>query len=312
MWGDPAALRRMAVRAAIAMELPTWNKTVLDRSVKRAFEKADPTRPVVAHSGVLPHPPQLDGTDSHLYFGWYHGHERDLPGFLRALPRLGRFVTEFGAQAVPETDDFCEPQRWPDLDWEMLGHRHALQKAVFDRHVPPAEHETFASWKAATQAYQSEVVRRHIEVLRRLKYRPTGGFAQFCFADSYPSVTWAVLGHDRKPKSGYDALRDACAPVIVVADRPPETVGAGDALALDVHVVSDLRMPIADGVVTARLSWDGGEHEWRWGGEIPPDACVRVGTIQALAPDVAGPLRLDLELRYGTATVTSSYAARVV
>jgi hypothetical protein len=39
---------------------------------------------------------------------------------------------------------------------------------------------------------------------------------------------------------------------------------------------------------------------------------VRVGTIQALAPDVAGPLRLDLELRYGTATVTNSYASRVV
>ena len=44
---------------------------MLDRSVKRALEQADGTRPVIAHSGVLPHPPQLDGTDSHLYFGWY-------------------------------------------------------------------------------------------------------------------------------------------------------------------------------------------------------------------------------------------------
>jgi beta-mannosidase len=312
MWGDPAALRRMAVKAALAMELPTWNKTVLDRSVKRAFEKADPTRPVVAHSGVLPHPPQLDGTDSHLYFGWYHGHERDLPGFLRALPRLGRFVTEFGAQAIPETDDFCEPQRWPDLDWERLGHRHALQRAVFDRHVPPADHETFASWKTATQTYQAELVRRHIEVLRRLKYRPAGGFAQFCLADGYPAVTWAVLGHDRKPKAGYDALRDACAPVIVVADRPPASVEPGEALALDVHVVSDLRRAIADAVVTARLVWDGGEHTWRWGGEIPADACVRVGTVQALAPETAGPLRLDLELRYASEVVTNTYTSTVL
>ena len=45
MWGDPKALRRMAVKAAAAQELPTWNKTVLDRSVKRALEKADGTRP---------------------------------------------------------------------------------------------------------------------------------------------------------------------------------------------------------------------------------------------------------------------------
>ena len=140
MWGDRKALRRMAIKAAAAQELPTWNKTVLDRSVKRAFEKSDGTRPVIAHSGVLPHPPLLDGTDSHLYFGWYHGDERDLPGFLRAVPRMGRFVTEFGAQAVPATADFCEPERWPDLDWERLGHTHALQKAVFDRYVPPDAH----------------------------------------------------------------------------------------------------------------------------------------------------------------------------
>ena len=52
----------------------------------------------------------------------------------------------------------------------------------------------------ATQAYQATVVRRHIEALRRIKYRPTGGFAQFCFADGHPAVTWSVLGHDRAPK----------------------------------------------------------------------------------------------------------------
>ena len=155
MWADPKALRKMAVRAFAAQELPTWNKTVLDRSVKRAIEKADSTRPVIAHSGVLPHPPLLDGTDSHLYFGWYHGHERDLPAFLRAMPRMGRFVTEFGAQAVPATADFCEPERWPDLDWERLGHTHALQKALFDKLVPPADHATFDRWRDATQEYQS-------------------------------------------------------------------------------------------------------------------------------------------------------------
>ena len=131
-------------RFALAQELPTWNKTVLDRSIKRAIEKADGSRPVIAHSGVLPHPPTLDGTDSHLYFGWYHGDERDLPDLARRLPRLVRWVGEFGAQAVPETADFLEPERWPDLDWERLGRTHALQKRRFDEHVPPAEHATFA------------------------------------------------------------------------------------------------------------------------------------------------------------------------
>jgi len=312
MWGDRKALRRMAVRAAAAQELPTWNKTVLDRSVKRAFEKSDYTRPVIAHSGVLPHPPQLDGTDSHLYFGWYHGHERDLPGFLRAVPRMGRFVTEFGAQAVPVTADFCEPDRWPDLDWERLGRTHALQKAVFDRYVPPDAHATFDDWRAATQAYQATVVRRQIEALRRIKYRPTGGFAQFCFADGHPAVTWSVLGHDRAPKPAFEALREACRPVIVVADRLPATVAPGDALALDVHVISDLRTQVDDAEISAQLGWVGGSRSWQWSGDIPADSCQRVGTMPIVVPDAPGPVTLELTCRHGSERCDNRYESTIV
>jgi beta-mannosidase len=62
--------RRVAVRFAAGQELPSWNRSILDARVKRTLERTDGTRPVVAHSGVAPHLPQLDGTDSHLYFGW--------------------------------------------------------------------------------------------------------------------------------------------------------------------------------------------------------------------------------------------------
>ncbi len=309
---DPdAALGSFVRKFVIGQELPSWNKTVLDRSVKRAFERADGSRPVIAHSGVLPHPPLFDGTDSHLYFGWYHGHERDLPALARSVPRMVRFVSEFGAQAVPTTADFCEPERWPDLDWARLGRTHALQKAVFDRHVPPADHGTFEDWQVATQDYQATLVRRHIETLRRLKYRPSGGFTQFSFADGYPAVTWSVLGHDRVPKAGYQALREACAPVIVVADRLPEAVEPGDALALDVHVVSDLRKPTDHARVTAELAWEGGRHRWRWGGEIPADSCVRVGTLQFVVPDARGPLTLELAVTATDQSAANRYEAQI-
>jgi beta-mannosidase len=287
-------LASVALRALAAQQLPSWNKTVLDRSVARAIGAADPSRPVVPHSGVLPHPPQLDGTDSHLYFGWYWGDERSFPAFCRALPRMARFVTEFGAQAVPATADFCDPERWPDLDWERLERTHALQKRFLDRYVPPGDHPTFASWQEATQAYQATVVRHHVEHLRRLKYGPTGGFCQFCFADGHPAVTWSVLGHDRAPKAAFDALRDACRPVIVVADRLPAGVRPGQALALDVHVVSDLRTPLDGAEVTAEAAWAGGGHTWRWQGDVPADSCVRVGTLQIVVPDAPGELTVDL------------------
>ncbi len=307
---DAGKMAGMAVRALAAQQLPTWNKTILDRSVKRALERADGTRPVVAHSGVLPHLPQLDGTDSHLYFGWYWGDERDFPRFCATVPRLARFVTEFGAQAVPAEASFMAPAGWPDLDWSHLGRRHALQKRFFDRYVPPAAHPTFESWQAATQAYQAELVKHHIETLRKLKYEPTGGFCQFCFADGMPAVTWAVLGHDRQPKAAYDALAAACQPVLVVAERPPAVVHPGDTLALDVHVVSDLRRDLGACVADASLSWEGGMRRWRWLGDVPADCCVRIGTIEMVVPDAAGELRLDLELS-GPADATNSYVTRI-
>jgi beta-mannosidase len=293
-----------------AQVLPTWNKSILDRSIKHALEQADGTRPVVAHSGVLPHPPQLDGTDSHLYFGWYWGEERDFPKLCATMPRLARFVTEFGAQAIPADASFCDPARWPALDWDHLAHRHCLQKPAFDRYVPPGEYETFDDWRTATQQYQATVVKHHIETLRRIKYRPTGGFAQFLLADCMPAVTWSLLGHDRQAKRGYDALATACQPVIVVADRLDATVRAGAPLELDVHVVSDLRAPLEGCVVTARLCWGERERRWVFGGDVGADECVLVGHIATEVPDTTGALWLELALD-GPVHATNAYATEV-
>ncbi|MEY2569449.1 MAG: beta-mannosidase [Actinomycetota bacterium] len=312
---DPVAAMARPTRSAATylthQELPSWNKTVLDATVKRAFEKSDGSRPVIPHSGVLPHPGSV-GTDTHAYFGWYHGDERDFPAMCAAFPRLARFVSEFGAQAVPTVADFMHPERWPQLDWEELQHRHSMQKPIFDRHVPPAEFDTFAQWQAATQRYQADVIRFHIETLRRLKYRPTGGFCQFSLGDSDAAVTWSVLDHQREPKLGYDALAAACAPVIVVADRPDAEYHPGDPLALDVHVVSDLRASITSATVTARLGWRDGEHRWSWEGDVPADGCVRIGTVQALAPAAAGQLTLDLELSADGVKAANSYVSSIV
>ncbi|MGH9210701.1 MAG: glycoside hydrolase family 2 protein [Acidimicrobiales bacterium] len=297
----PGMARRLdsAARRVAGDQLPSWNKTVLDGAVKRALQRADPTRPVVPHSGVTPHPPRFDGTDSHLSFGWAAGDERSLAAFCRVWPRMVRFVSEFGAQAVPSGDSaaFLDPERWPDLDWAAVEHRHGLDKAIFDKHVPPADYAAFEDWQAATQRHQAQVVKHHVETLRRLKYRPTGGFAQFFFADGHPAVSSSVLDHERVPKLGLAALREACRPVIVVADRPPATVAPGNALAWDVHVVSDQRDPIGEARLTARLSWTGGEHEWHWAGGVPADSCVRAATLQLVVPPTPGPLMLDLDLR---------------
>ena len=321
--GSPKKAAQMLGRYLALQELPTWNKSVLDLGIHRALTRADPSRPATAHSGVLPGPTS-GGTDSHLYFGWYHGDERDFPKLLGRFPRMARFVSEFGAQAVPVDAAFCEPARWPDLDWARLGHDHALQKVFFDRNVAPGEYATFDEWRSATQAHQADVLRRHIEELRRIKYRPNGGFALFSLADAldHPAVTWAVLGHDRQPKTGYEAVQEACRPVIVTCDRPAASVQVGDAITLDVHVVSDLRHVLRGANVAATARWQAGSHTWRWQGDVAADACTRIGAMDLIVPSPAHPsasaapdgghvLRFDLTLEHAEATATNRYASRI-
>ncbi len=244
--------------------LPSWNKDVLDRSVARAL-RSDPTRPVVAHSGVPPGPLR-DGTDTHLYFGWYLGGMADMAGVLRRWPRLARFVSEFGAQAVPDSAAFMEPSRWPDLDWPRLAGRHNLQKQHFDRLVPPSGYAGFDDWRAATQAYQAALIQLQVEDLRRVRFRPTGGFLQFCFADGHPGVTWAVLDHERRAKPGLGALTAACRSVLPMLD--PRTG--------HVHVANELRTPFPNAEIEVRI----GDASWAFAGDLAADSLGYVGRVE--------------------------------
>ncbi|MGB0112136.1 MAG: hypothetical protein WBP59_02850 [Ilumatobacteraceae bacterium] len=303
------------LRSVAAQQLPSWNKSVLDRWVKRSFERADSSRHVVAHSGVVPHLPLLDGTDSHLWFGWRQGEAEDLADFAARLPRMARFVSAFGADSPPHDAPFLDEQLashdWPDLDWERIAADHGYQRAVFERSFPPVDFDSFAAWRDTAQYYQAHVLKVQIETLRRLKYRPTGGFCFSTLADSAPAISSSILDHDRRPKAAYDAVAAACAPVVVVADQLPDSVVAGHPIDVDVHVVSDRREPIDFAVVDAVATWTGGEQRWRFGGPIPADEVVKVGRIQLPAPDVAGTLHLELHLAAGEIRNDNRYSTTI-
>ena len=311
--GDRAtAIGDSATKHVLNQQLPSWNKSVLDRWVKRSLESSDETRPVVAHSGIAPHLPQLDGTSSHLHFGWYYGEEADLAGFAATMPRMVRFVSEFGSRSIPPTADFIHPARWPRLDWEELTERYGYEPAPFETHIPPAPHPTFDSWQAATQRYQATLLRHQIETMRRLKYQPTGGFTLMMLNDAAPSISWSLLDHRRQPKLAHQAVVDACRPVIVIADQLPDLLQTGDALALDVHVVNDLRRPLDGADCTATLRWPGGNHEWRWQGDVGADSVARVGIVRFVVPEVPGELWLDLTIEHNDELATNRYVATVV
>lgn len=306
---------RSRLRYLAAHQLPSWNKSVLDRWVKRAIERADPTRLVSPHSGVLPHLPMLDGTDSHFYFGWYHGDATDLGTLVQRVPRVARFVSEFGAQAAPDNAPFIDEQlrlhRWPDLDWAMLAERHGLQKWVFDERVAPAEFATFDEWRDATQHYQAALIKHHVEVLRREKYGPVGGFAMFAFNDPAPMVSWSVLDHERAPKLGYAALRDACRPTIITARHLDPVLTAGEQLRVPLYVINDRREAVSGMTVDAVARWAGGERRWRFGGDVEADSVHEIARIDLTVPDTPGALTFDLALDAPGFSVTNHYRSAI-
>jgi len=302
--------RGVRLRRFARQQLPTWNKTILDRWVKRAFEQADATRPTVAHGGVLPHLPLLDGTDTHFWPGWHDGEAGELAATAALVPRLMRFVSEFGAQSVPDgAERFVDAAAWPELDWDLLSAHHGLESVTMRFRHPPADYPTFDAWRVATQRYQADLLRQHIEVLRRLKYHPTGGFTFSWLADPAPSISASVLDHERRPKLAWQAVVEACRPVIVVSDPLPEPLVPGRRLDIDVHVVNDLRAGVA-ATVSVTASWPGGTKRWGFRGEVGADDCALVGRIDLTVPEATGDLALELTLAGADATGAEVSATR--
>ena len=150
---------------------------------------------------------------------------------------------------------------------------------------------------------QPDVVKTTIETLRRLKYRPTGGFLLHALADAGAGDVGAgggfgVLDGLRRPKPGWWALVEACRPLIVVADQLPESVRAGELLNLAVHVVNDTRADVPGMQVQARMLGPDGRvvREHRWEGTARADDCVLVGRLSVVVPAVTRPGRLTVGL----------------
>jgi beta-mannosidase len=307
----------MATPPVMGQQVPSWNRDVLDRSVRRVITRTDGSRPVVSHTAVPPHLPTLDGTTSHLWFGWNEGRASDLAAAVARVPRMGRFVTAFGAASVAPASPVLDDPHWPAIDWERLENETGAAARSLVHLVAPNDISTGESWAILTGSAQAQVVKTGIELLRRLKYRPTGGFAQFYLADASPTGGFGVLDSERRPKPAWQALVDACRPVIVVADPLPAVVQRGEAIDLAIHVVSDRRAVVADMQVRATITalTDGGEvvaeSTQAWGGDIPADDCLLVGRATAVVPDGASGLQVDLELTGDELSVTNRYHAPI-
>jgi beta-mannosidase len=293
----PAKARRRAIDPGVLpQQIPSWNRTILDRSVRRVFAKSDSTRPAIAHSGVLPHLPRLDGTDTHLWFGWYGGEVGDLASLASTVPRQVRFVSAFGAQALPDTPELLAGVAVDAKpDWDELAAR-GVEVDVLRRVLGLDPDADIDEWVRASGAHQADVVRRTIETLRRLRYRPSGGFSVHRLLDPPGTIGFGLLDASGRPKPGFAALTQACRPLAVIADRLPPRLEPGHKLDLAVHVVSDERVDRDDCDVHAVLRSGDDERSWHWRGDVGADTCALVGRVRWTVGPLPGPVTLDLRL----------------
>lgn len=293
---EPPTARRLSRHL-----LPSWNRSVLDPLLKRTLQGADESRPVLARSGNLPMVTDLSSSDSHLWLGWHSGMHEDLADVLRQWPRLAAFLGGFGSQSVVVDDwDEHEPT------WATA------QVGAFARYLPRQAYGDGPSWAAATRSYQADLVRSHIETIRRLKFRPAGGFCVMALSDAEPSGGFGLLDYERRRKPAYDAAVDACRPVIVVADAPEPIATPGQQLSLNIHAISDLPDALGQVTVKAVARCNDWTFEKEWEGDLPAHACRHVGTLAFEVPDRNGQLVIDLQLVTAERVATNRYQTVVI
>ena len=261
--------RSTAARDIRQQQIPSWNRTVLDRAVKRTLENDDPSRPVIAHSDVAPHVPQLSGSDMGLYFGWFGTDATELVEYAATLPRLVRFVSDMGTQALPDPTIV-------DLDaaLDIHGAESGVSRAV----IPPTTYEDVASWSAATRTYQGEVLKTTIETLRVLKYQPNGGFCAGIWRAASPGLTRGLLDANGTARPALTAAQNALQRILPILYPATNNLASRSTSLLALHVANDRVDDVPVKIAATIHDQRGTATRW-WSGVLSSDSVEFIGDV---------------------------------
>lgn len=200
-----------------------------DRSLNAKLDslarRLDTTRATTENSGDW---------DKHIYSGWYVGN------YFEILGNRPKFVTEYGAQAVPlSVKEFIDQDKlWP-IDTDKWAY-HDLQLGLMQKFIGhPSIYFGAEDFAAASQKYQYDLVKYCTEHFRRIKYTPLGGIYHFMFTEPWPSITWAVIDNKGEPKLGYYALKETMAPILVSIEWKKNEYESGGNVSLPVWIIND-------------------------------------------------------------------------
>lgn len=306
-------------RAYFSVFIWNWNRDVMDRRLKRIARAEDSSRPVVRSSGEYAVPFFRNGTDTHFYFGWYgsvYGALRSFEPLARHFPDNIRFVTEFGAQSLPNLESSLRfmPAEIGQVDWDYLTERHHMQPNMFDYWLQWRTAGSLEQLVHMTQEYQSAINRFYIDRLRHNKYRPTGGILPFMFNDSNPAIQWSIVDYWRVPKRSYHAMQQAFHPQYVFTLLAKDHYPPGQPIELPIYVVNDAHQAAPVELTVQLLDPQGATvAQVSRALTLPADCMAMEVDRLRLTPERPGAYRLELGLRQGSCLlVEHDYAIAVV
>ncbi len=291
VWGGHLRPHTDAARTTAAPDLrlqqiPSWNRTILNRALRREFESNDPTRPVVAHSDIGPHVPHLAGSDLGLYFGWLGGKAADIVEYAATLPRLVRWVSDMGAQALPSHGE---------LSFDQLVDIRGAQPEALSRIHDRSDYEDLPAYAEATRAYQAEVLKSTIELLRVLKYNPTGGFCVGIWHGAAAGLSRGLLDADGTARPALVAANTALQPILPVLYPPTTHLPSRTTSTLALHLCNDsnedLEVEIRAHIVDQR-----GPQDRRWSGIVPADDVQFIDDLNIRGGRVGSEMTVELHV----------------
>ena len=149
--------------------------------------------------------------------------------------------------------------------------------------------------------------RSQIEILRRRKYRPCGGFTFDSLLDSRYETTSGVIDQRGNLKPAYSAVTAACAETIIVADPFFDLIAREKVVTTNVTAVHDGREPIHQALVTSRLTIGDETHVNMWEGSIEADSARHIGRIEYAVSNTVESVNLILELESEEAKSYNQY-----
>lgn len=201
----------------------------LDERVLLALQSADKSR--YSHKSSL--------TAEHPWLGWYSGKWTD---YLK--PTKQKWVTEFGAQALPDKSTLTEivgaENLWPsnEKQWAIWDYHNFQQEQTFN--IAKVEKgNNVDELIANTQNYQSKLTSLAAESYRRQKGKPVNAIFQFMFVEDWASMNWGVVDYKRQPKPGYFALQQAYQPLLPSIEYQPLEKPSDCCVELGLWVVND-------------------------------------------------------------------------